>query len=93
LLPDVPTVAESGLPNYEALNWVGLLAPARTPAAVLDWWNKHATTILGEKEAIAQLAAQGAQPEPMSRDEFARYLQSEAQKWSRVVKASGASVD
>jgi tripartite-type tricarboxylate transporter receptor subunit TctC len=93
LLPDVATVAESGLPEYAALNWIGLLAPARTPPAVLDWWNKHATTILREKDVLAQLAAQGAQPEPMSRDEFARYLRSEAVKWSSVVKASGASVD
>jgi tripartite-type tricarboxylate transporter receptor subunit TctC len=93
LLPDVPTVAESGLPKYEALNWIGLLAPARTPPAILDWWNKHATTILGEKDAVAHLAAQGAQPEPMSRDEFARFIKSEADKWAAVVKASGAKVD
>jgi tripartite-type tricarboxylate transporter receptor subunit TctC len=93
LLPDVPTVAESGLPKYEALNWIGLLAPARTPPAVLDWWNKHATTIFGEKDALAQLAAQGAQPEPMSREAFSRYLKAEAEKWSAVVKASGAVVD
>ena len=93
LLPEVPTVAESGLPKYEALNWIGLLAPARTPPAILDWWNKHVTTILGEKEAVAQLATQGAQPEPMSREQFARYIRTEAEKWSAVVKASGATVD
>ena len=93
LMPEVPTVAESGLPKYEALNWIGLLAPARTPAPILDWWNKHVTTILGEKEAVAQIAAQGAQPGPMSRDEFARYIKSEADKWAPVVKASGARVE
>ncbi|HEX2824966.1 MAG TPA: tripartite tricarboxylate transporter substrate binding protein [Burkholderiales bacterium] len=93
LLPDVPTVAESGLPKYEALNWIGLLAPARTPPAVLDWWNKHATTIFQEKESLAQLAGQGAQAEPMSRDQFAKYLKAEATKWAAVVKASGAVVD
>jgi tripartite-type tricarboxylate transporter receptor subunit TctC len=93
LLPDVPTVAEAGLPNYEALNWIGLLAPAKTPAPVLDWWNKHATTILQEKDAVQQLANQGAQPEPMSREEFARYIRAEAAKWSAVVKASGATAE
>jgi len=93
LLPDVPTVAEAGLPKYEALNWIGLLAPARTPPALLDWWNKHATTILREKDVAAQLAAQGAQPEPMSREQFAHYLKAEAAKWAAVVKASGATVD
>jgi tripartite-type tricarboxylate transporter receptor subunit TctC len=93
LLPEVPTVAESGLPKYEALNWIGLLAPAKTPAPILDWWNKHATTILQEKDSVAQLAAQGAQPEPMGRDEFARYIRAEAAKWSAVVKASGATAD
>jgi tripartite-type tricarboxylate transporter receptor subunit TctC len=93
LLPYVPTVAESGLPKYEALNWIGLLAPARTPPAVLDWWNKQATTIFQEKESLAQLAGQGAQAEPMSRDQFAKYLRAEATKWAAVVKASGAVVD
>lgn len=92
-LPNVPTVAESGLPNYEALNWIGLLAPARTPTAILDWWNKQATTILKEKDAIDKLMAQGAQADPMSREEFARVIKAEAQKWSAVVKASGAKVD
>lgn len=71
-LPNVPTVAESGLPNYEALNWIGLLAPARTPPAILDWWSKHTTTILKEKDAIDKLMAQGAQADPMSREEFAK---------------------
>jgi tripartite-type tricarboxylate transporter receptor subunit TctC len=93
LLPDVPTVAESGLPKYEALNWIGLLAPARTPPAILDWWNRQATTILQEKDSLAQLAGQGAQAEPMSREEFAKYLRAEASKWAAVVKASGAVVD
>ena len=93
LLPDVPTVAESGLPKYEALNWIGLLAPARTPPAVLDWWNKQATTILQEKDSLARLAGEGAQAEPMSREAFAKYLQAEATKWAAVVKASGAHVD
>lgn len=92
-LPNVPTVAESGLPDYEALNWIGLLAPARTPPAILDWWNKHATTILKEKDAVAQLIAQGAQADPMSREEFARVIKAEAEKWGAVVKASGAKVD
>ena len=54
---------------------------------------KNATTILREKDVLAQLAAQGAQAEPMGRDEFARFLRSEAAKWSSVVKASGARVD
>ena len=93
LLPDVPTVAESGLPRYEALNWIGLLAPARTPPAILDWWNNQATAIFSEKESVAQLAGQGAQPQPMSRAEFARFIKSEADKWAAVVKASGATVD
>ena len=92
-LPNVPTVAESGLPKYEALNWIGLLAPARTPPAILDWWSKHATTILKEKDAIDKLMAQGAQADPMSREEFARVIKAEAEKWSAVVKASGAKVD
>jgi len=92
-LPDVPTIAESGLPGYEALNWIGLLAPARTPAAILDWWNKQVVAILNDKDAQAQLLTQGAQASPMSRDEFARYIRSEADKWAKVVKASGARVD
>lgn len=92
-LPDVPTVAESGLPKYEALNWIGLLAPARTPPAVLDWWSKHAVAILKEQDTIDKLMSQGAQADPMSREEFARVIKAEAQKWGEVVKASGAKVD
>ena len=89
----MPTVAESGLPKYEALNWIGLLAPARTPVPVLNWWNKEVVSILGEKESIAQLASQGAQPMPMSREEFGKFIRAETDKWSAVVKASGAKVD
>ena len=92
-LPEVPTIAESGLPGYEALNWAGLLAPARTPVPILDWWNKQVVAILNDKDAQAQLATQGAQASPMSREEFARYIRTEAEKWGKVVKASGARVD
>lgn len=92
-LPAVPTVAESGLAQYEALNWSGLLAPAGTPPAVLSWWNKEVTSILRDKEVSTQLMSQGAQPAPTSREEFARYIHAETEKWSAVVKASGARVD
>lgn len=89
-LPDVPTIAESGYPDYEALNWAGVLAPAGTPAPVLDWWNAQVTTLLKDPETAALLSRRGARASPQSRAEFASFIRSEIDKWTKVVAASGA---
>lgn len=86
ILPDVPTIAEAGVPGYEANNWWGLLAPAGTPAPIIEKLNKELTAVLNSEEAQKQFAAEGASVAQMSPTEFGAYMQSEMKKWERVVK-------
>jgi tripartite-type tricarboxylate transporter receptor subunit TctC len=93
LLPDLPTVAEQGLPGFEATTWHGLVAPAGTPAAVID--NLHDATVKALRDpAVAKsLTELGVDISPSTPDEFARYITAEIPKWAAVVKASGATLD
>ena len=92
-LPDVPTIAESGLPGYEASSWFGVLAPARTPPAIIDKLNAAIGAWLASPEAKEKLASQGAVAAGGTPADFARYIASETVKWAKVVKASGAHID
>ena len=92
-LPDVPTIAESGLPGYEASSWFGVLAPARTPPAIVDKLNADIGAWLASPEAKEKLASQGAVAAGGTPADFARYIASETAKWAKVVKASGAHID
>ena len=93
LLPEVPTVSESGLPGYEVSSWYGLFAPAALPADLRTRLNVDIAAILGDADLKARLAKLGAEPGPMSVDEFASFVQREIAKWAKVVKESGASAD
>lgn len=84
--PDIPTVAESGLPGYQSVGWFGLLAPAHTPKEIVDKLNKTVVEIMGEKDVIDRMAKLGAEPEPQTPDEFARYINDDVAKWTRLVK-------
>ena len=92
-LPDVPTVAESGLPGFEASSWFGLLAPAGTPPAIIAKINAEVATWLASPEGKEKLASIGANAAGGSPDDFARHIQAETAKWAKVVKESGAKVD
>ncbi|HEX5212562.1 MAG TPA: tripartite tricarboxylate transporter substrate binding protein [Pseudolabrys sp.] len=83
--PDVPTVAESGLPGYASVGWFGLLAPAHTPKAVVDKLNKTVVEIMGERDVIDRMATLGAEPEPQTPEEFARYIDEDVAKWTKLV--------
>ena len=89
VLPDVPTVAEAGLPGYEYDSWIGLLAPAKTPRSVIARLAAEAAKAIHAPEIKALLALEGAEPVGNSPDEFAAILQTEVARWKRLVDASG----
>ncbi len=91
LTPDVPTVSESGVPGYEATIWLGLMAPAKTPQAVVDKLNAEVSKIVNRPDVRAAWAKQGAVPMSMSVKEFDAYLRKDIDKWADVVKKTGAS--
>jgi tripartite-type tricarboxylate transporter receptor subunit TctC len=86
MLPDVPTVAEQGYPGFEAVNWYAFVAPAKTPREILDFWNKELVKALNDPEVKKQLDQQGLEPAPGSREDLARYIDRETQKWGRIVR-------
>jgi tripartite-type tricarboxylate transporter receptor subunit TctC len=93
-LPDVPTVAEAGpVKGFEASSWFGLLAPAGTPAEIVNRVQQESAKALGSPALSERLLAQGAIPGGMPPPEFGRFIAAETKKWSAVVKASGAKVD
>ena len=89
LLPDVPTVAEAGVPGYEATIWLGLMAPAGTPQPIIDKLNVAINAVLTRPEIREAWGKQGAEPLVMSPTEFDRYLRADIEKWGKAVAASG----
>jgi tripartite-type tricarboxylate transporter receptor subunit TctC len=92
-LPDVPTVAEAGLPGFEASSWFGVLAPAGTPPAIVAKLNAEIARWLATPEAKEKLAKQGADAAGGSPEDFAKHIAAETAKWAKVVKESGAKID
>lgn len=92
-LPDVPTVAESGLPGFEVLGWNGLLAPAGTPTAILAKMYEATARALADPQVRERLEQAGARTRPMSQDAFGAFLHNEVAKWADAVRKSGAQVD
>lgn len=92
-MPDVPTIAEAGVPGYEAIVWVGLLAPAKTPRDIVVKLNSEIGKILASPEIQRQLSASGVDATPTTPEEFGSYLKSEFEKWGKVVRDSGATVN
>ena len=92
-LPDVPTIAEAGVPGYEAVAWFGAVAPARTPREIVIKLNTEIVGILNSPDVRERLAAQGAETAPTTPDEFAAFIKEEMVKWAKVIKATGARAD
>lgn len=92
-LPDVPTIAESGVPGYSATSWFGILAPAATPAPVIARLNASILKALADPEVKKKLAEQGAEPHGEKPEQFAEFIRSETAKWGQTVKVSGATAD
>jgi tripartite-type tricarboxylate transporter receptor subunit TctC len=93
VLPDVPTVAEAGVPGYESTIWLGLVAPAGTPRAVVDRLNSEIRKVTGSAEVKAAWAKQGATPLSMSPGEFEQYLREDIAKWAKVIAQAGIKRD
>ena len=93
VLPDVPTISEAGVPGYEAVIWLGIMAPAGTPQPIVDKLNAEINRAVNAPEMKAAWAKQGAVSMSMSIAEFDRYLREDIEKWARVVKISGAKPD
>ncbi len=93
IVPEMPTIAESGLPGYEVTQWYGMQAPAATPRQIVTRLNTEVRAILGMPDVVEKLSAQGAEPAPTTPEALDAYVKSEVAKWGKVVKASGAKVD
>jgi len=93
VLPDVPTLAEAGVPGYEAGIWLGVMAPAGTPRPVLERLNAEINKVINAPEVKEAWSKQGAVPMGMPIDQFDKFLREEIVKWAPVVKATGMKVD
>ena len=89
VMPELPTVAEAGVPGYEAVQWYGLLAPAQTPREIVAKLHGAMTGVLQMPAIRDKLAADGTQPVGNTPEEFARFMRSETEKWGKVVRAAG----
>ena len=93
LLPDVPTVSETGLPGFNLTSWDGLFAPVGLPRDLVTKLNGDIVAALGAPDTKDRITSLGAEPAPMSPEQFGRYVREEIAKWAKVVKESGAKVD
>lgn len=87
-LPDVPTVAEAGVPGYEASVWFGVLAPAKTPAAIVHRLNREIVAVLKRPDVRAQLAAQGVEPVGDTPDHFAQVMRADMRKYAAIIRSA-----
>lgn len=92
-LPDLPTVAESGVPGFEAVSWHGLVAPANTPKDVIDTLYQSASKALNSEAVKSKLAQEGARPAKMNPTEFGAFIQAQIATWGKAVESSGARAD
>jgi tripartite-type tricarboxylate transporter receptor subunit TctC len=93
MLPDVPTVAEQGYPGFESVSWLGMLAPARVPRAIIDRLNREIVSLLQTPEVQKLVLAEGGETVPGTPEEFAAFLKSELPKWAQVIKRAGITAD
>jgi tripartite-type tricarboxylate transporter receptor subunit TctC len=93
VLPDMPTVAEAGVPGYEATIWLGVMAPAGTPKPIVDRLNGEINKVLARPDIKEAWAKQGAEPMSMTPAEFDRFLRADIEKWANVVKVTGAKLE
>ena len=88
ILPNVPTIAEAGIPEYNATIWIGVMAPAGTPKAIVDLLNREINKILARPDIKESWQRQGANTMVMKPDEFGAYIQSEIERWAKLIRAN-----
>ena len=93
VLPNVPTVAEAGIPGYDATIWMGVMAPAGTPKPIVELLNREINNILSRPDIKESWQRQGANTMVMSPDEFGTYIESEIVRWSKLIKANGIQIN
>ena len=93
LAPELPTIAEGGLPGYNASGWYGLLAPAATPKEIVSRLNSEVVRILRMPDIVERLSSQGAEPVGNTPEQFRAFIRSEIDKWAKLVKAANMKVD
>jgi tripartite-type tricarboxylate transporter receptor subunit TctC len=91
--PNVPTIAEAGVPGYDSSNWWGLLAPAKTPPAIVNRLRAETTKILASADVQKKFDSQGAETVNMTPDAFGRFIKTEMDKWGKVVKEAGIKAE
>jgi tripartite-type tricarboxylate transporter receptor subunit TctC len=92
-VPDVPTVAESGIKGYAATNWYGMLAPAATPPAAIERLNREMNAALKSPEVVSQLKDSGIDAAPSAPADFMKFVQSEEKKWVPIIRKSNIKVE
>ena len=92
-LPDVPTIAEAGVPGYEANNWWGIVVPTGTPAAIIGRLHKQLTVVLASAETKKRFESEGSEAAKMAPEEFGRFIAAETAKWAKVVKEAGIKAE
>ena len=92
-IPDIPTVAEAGVPGFENVTWYGMFAPAKTPREIVVKLNRQVVKILGEPEMAQRLASQGAEPRSSTPEELVKFMQVETVRWKKVIQAAGIKLE
>jgi tripartite-type tricarboxylate transporter receptor subunit TctC len=92
-VPDLPTIAEAGLPGYQANSWAGVMAPAGTPKEIVQKLNADLVKALSQPDVRNRLLQSGAEPMPSTPEEFGKFLKAEITKWGKLVKDANIKVD
>ena len=91
--PNVPTIAESGYPGFDSTNWYAFVASSKVSPAILYRWNTEIVKVLNDKEVSKSLAEHGLIPNPMTRDELAKYMAKESTVWAKIIKDRNITAD
>jgi len=88
VIPDVPTIAEAGVPGYEVIGWNGILAPAKTPRAIIERLNADIVKVIRTPEVEADILAQGIEPIGNTPEEFGRIIRADVERWGKILKGT-----